>query len=132
MDFALFIMIWRMHACELRFFLDLMLGWKNQPGLIFHSAGLGPVSTLEFCIFEFAYLMQHLIIPGAGYKQSRAAPESGYARAASLPRSGFIHFFSHGLGALAQGVLAGKQKRAGKALFIIALNNRRAALLALR
>ncbi|MFC2589195.1 MAG: hypothetical protein ACFNZS_04350 [Ottowia sp.] len=86
------------------------MGEKNQPRLIFHSAGLGPVSTLEFCIFEFAYLMQHLIIPGAGYKQSRAAPESGCARAASLPRSGFVHFFSHGLGALAQGVLAGKQK----------------------
>nr|WP_314550677.1 hypothetical protein [uncultured Ottowia sp.] len=86
------------------------MGEKNQPRLIFHSAGLGPVSTLEFCIFEFAYLMQHLIIPGAGYKQSRAAPESGCARAALLLRSGFVHFFSHGLGALTQGVLAGQQK----------------------
>lgn len=70
MDFALFIMIWRMHACKRTLFLDLMLGWKNQPGLIFHSAGLGPVSALKFCIFEFASLMQCLIIPGAGYDKA--------------------------------------------------------------
>ncbi|WP_156304131.1 hypothetical protein [Ottowia sp. oral taxon 894] len=96
-----------------------MLGWKNQPGLIFHSADLGPVSALKFCIFKTASLMQHLIIPGAGYKQSRAAPESGCARAALLLRSGFVHFFSHGLGALAQGVLAGKQKGPGRPFLLL-------------
>ncbi|MDG9698684.1 hypothetical protein QB898_02940 [Ottowia sp. 10c7w1] len=63
--------------------------------------------------------MQHLIIPGAGYKQSRAAPESGCARAALLLRSGFVHFFSHGLGALTQGVLAGKQKGPGRPFLLL-------------
>ena len=30
----------------------------------------GPVSALKFCIFEFASLMQRLIIPGAGYDKA--------------------------------------------------------------